>query len=245
MPFSTDGGFDVILLLPRQRHAPEVRGRGPDVDRPAGPGAWPGTTANIANARRGVATGFVQAGPDRPSGAGSRPPHRRHAAGRRAAAGPAARPARRSIPADRHAGPAGRGDQGGDRRQGRAGPRRPSSTFMDDEYLPQGRQEPGRLRPVPTAQRYYAFLVRRHTTTDHDRRPGPRAGPREVARIRAQMEAVKKQAGFKGTLADFSAFLRTDDRLRHQPPAAAGEGQRDRQAGRRPAARPLQDPAAR
>ena len=35
-------------------------------------------------------------------------------------------------------------------------------------------------------------------------------GLSEVARIRGEMEAVKTKVGFKGTLAEFFVFMRTD-----------------------------------
>lgn len=63
-------------------------------------------------------------------------------------------------------------------------------------------------------QDYYAFNIKRYTTVEgltpdvvHE------IGLREVARIRAEMEALVKQVGFDGDLAAFSEFLRTDPRF--------------------------------
>jgi uncharacterized protein (DUF885 family) len=59
----------------------------------------------------------------------------------------------------------------------------------------------------------YAFFARQHTTTNltpgqiHD------IGLAEVARIRIEMERVKEQTGFKGSLEEFFAHLRTDKKF--------------------------------
>jgi uncharacterized protein (DUF885 family) len=59
----------------------------------------------------------------------------------------------------------------------------------------------------------YSYLVRHHTTTDvapagiHER------GLSEVARIRGEMEAVKRQVAFQGRMPEFFTHLRTDPRF--------------------------------
>ena len=58
---------------------------------------------------------------------------------------------------------------------------------------------------------YYAFLVRQHTTTDLTPDQIHQIGLRESARIRSEMEAVAKQAGFPNRAA-FIQELRTDPR---------------------------------
>ena len=59
----------------------------------------------------------------------------------------------------------------------------------------------------------YAHEVRHHTTTSLSPREVHDIGLAEVARIRAEMEKVKARAGFKGSLAELSKFLRTDKRF--------------------------------
>ena len=86
------------------------------------------------------------------------------------------------------------------------------ATFLEKEYLPASRKAPG-ARSLPGGEAYYAWLVADHTTTAltpdqiHD------LGLAEVARIRAQMETVKAEAGFTGDLAAFIAMLRKDPRF--------------------------------
>jgi uncharacterized protein (DUF885 family) len=92
--------------------------------------------------------------------------------------------------------------------------------FMKDEYVPRARASLG-VSSAPGGEAYYAALVRYYTTLDdatpesvHD------LGLKEVARIRAEMEAVMKQAGFTGTFAEFQAFLRTDEQFYAKTPDA-------------------------
>jgi uncharacterized protein (DUF885 family) len=84
--------------------------------------------------------------------------------------------------------------------------------FMTDEYVPHGAKSLA-ASDLPDGKRYYAFLARRHTTTDltpdqiHD------IGQAEVARIRARMQDAMKAAGFQGDLTAFIAMLRKDPRF--------------------------------
>jgi len=55
--------------------------------------------------------------------------------------------------------------------------------------------------------------VRKFTTTQLTPAEIHQIGLREVARIRTEMEAVKRQAGFGGSLAEFFSLLRTDARF--------------------------------
>jgi uncharacterized protein (DUF885 family) len=81
--------------------------------------------------------------------------------------------------------------------------------FLEHEYLPHARRAIG-LRSVPEGARYYAYLVRKHTTTDLTPAQVHALGLREVARIRGEMEASIRQTGFHGSFAEFLAFLRSD-----------------------------------
>lgn len=80
--------------------------------------------------------------------------------------------------------------------------------FYRGTYLPACRKTVG-VGTMPQGDRYYAFLVRRETTTDLTPDAIHRIGLSEVARIRAEMEAVAKKAGFADRAA-FVAKLRTD-----------------------------------
>lgn len=84
--------------------------------------------------------------------------------------------------------------------------------FLLGEYVPAGR---GTLAAaaLPDGEAYYAWLVRKYTTLDRTPREVHERGLAEVARIRAEMEAVVERVGFEGTFDEFLAFLRTDPRF--------------------------------
>lgn len=82
-------------------------------------------------------------------------------------------------------------------------------TFFRDEYLPQARTTLG-AREFPNGAAYYAQQIRQYTTLDLTAEEIHAIGLEEVARITAEMELVKAEAEFKGTLTEFITFLRTD-----------------------------------
>ena len=84
--------------------------------------------------------------------------------------------------------------------------------FLVDEYLPKSREAVG-ISSVAGGAEWYRFRVREMTTTDMTPDQIHEIGLSEVKRIRAEMERVKKEAGFDGTLAQFFDFLRTDKRF--------------------------------
>ena len=81
--------------------------------------------------------------------------------------------------------------------------------LLRDEYAPKAPQEPG-LVHRPGGRDLYAFLVRSHTTTDLTPDQVHEIGQQEVARIRARMETEMRAAGWTGDFAGFLTFLRTD-----------------------------------
>jgi len=82
-------------------------------------------------------------------------------------------------------------------------------TFFRDEYLPATRTTLA-ARDMPNGEAYYAQQIRQYTTLDLTAEQIHRIGLNEVARITAEMETVRAEAGFEGTLAEFVNFLRTD-----------------------------------
>ncbi|MEO8572693.1 MAG: DUF885 domain-containing protein, partial [Pyrinomonadaceae bacterium] len=64
----------------------------------------------------------------------------------------------------------------------------------------------------------YEFLARFHTTTDLTPQQIHEKGLSEVARIRAEMEKVKTQVGFSGTLHEFFTYLRSDPKFFYKTP---------------------------
>lgn len=85
--------------------------------------------------------------------------------------------------------------------------------FMLREYVPGARRTIG-ASALPNGRAYYAQRVRSYTTLDVTPAQVHRTGLAEVARIRAEMETVMRGTGFRGTFAEFLAFLRTDPRFR-------------------------------
>ena len=68
---------------------------------------------------------------------------------------------------------------------------------------------------------FYAERLRWYTTTDLTADEVHEIGLREVARIHAEMEAIKETVGFEGTLADFFVFMREDEQF-YYPNTDAG-----------------------
>jgi len=81
--------------------------------------------------------------------------------------------------------------------------------FMDKEYLPAARETVG-ASDLPDGRAYYEYCVRRFTTLDVTPEEVHEVGLAEVARIRAEMQAVIDKTGFQGSFGDFVTFLRTD-----------------------------------
>jgi uncharacterized protein (DUF885 family) len=84
--------------------------------------------------------------------------------------------------------------------------------FIRDEYLPKARDSVG-LGQMPGGAALYRYLVAATTTTDMTPEAIHALGLSEVTRIHAEMEKVKAQAGFKGSLPEFFVFMRTDPRF--------------------------------
>lgn len=81
--------------------------------------------------------------------------------------------------------------------------------FWNDEYYPKTRQTIA-WTDLPNGKEWYAHRVRVMTTTDLTPDQIHELGQSEVKRIRAEMERIKDESGFKGTLAEFFTFLRSD-----------------------------------
>ena len=87
--------------------------------------------------------------------------------------------------------------------------------FFDTEYLPKARTTIG-LSARPDGKAYYNFLAAYYTTTSLSADSIHETGLAEVTRIRSRMEEVMRETGFKGTLAQFFTFLRTDPQFFHK-----------------------------
>jgi len=83
------------------------------------------------------------------------------------------------------------------------------AAFFAQDYVPHARTTLG-ASSLPGGSAYYAFTVRRSTTTDLTPDQIFAVGETEVARIRAAMEAEMRATGFTGTLPAFLVALRSD-----------------------------------
>ena len=90
--------------------------------------------------------------------------------------------------------------------------------YFTNEYLPASYTDVG-IWQRPDGADYYAFLARSYTTTNLTPQQIHEKGLSEVARIRAEMEKIKTQVGFKGTLPEFFQYLRTDEKFFYKTPA--------------------------
>jgi uncharacterized protein (DUF885 family) len=98
-------------------------------------------------------------------------------------------------------------------------------TFIEREYMPKSYERVGAWQNRDGAAAY-AYLARYYTTTSLTPQQIHQLGLDEVARIRGEMERIRAQAGFAGTLQEFFTFLRTDPRFFHQTPDALLEAYR-------------------
>jgi len=89
--------------------------------------------------------------------------------------------------------------------------------FFRDEYLPKTTTEIAATK-LPDGEAYYAAQIREYTTLKLSPDEIHQIGLSEVAKIRARMNDVTKEAGFNGDLPAFLAFLRADPRFYAKTP---------------------------
>ena len=81
--------------------------------------------------------------------------------------------------------------------------------FVVDRYLPAAPEAVG-LTHVPGGDALYAYFARTYTTTDLSPTAIHELGLREVARVRAAMEKLAPETGYRGSLREVIAQLRDD-----------------------------------
>ncbi|HSF12613.1 MAG TPA: DUF885 domain-containing protein, partial [Erythrobacter sp.] len=91
--------------------------------------------------------------------------------------------------------------------------------FLRDEYLPAARDSIG-LSQMKGGDKLYARLVEESTTLPLDPETIHQLGLSEVARIKSDLEKLKKEVKFKGTLTQFFDYVRTDPKF--QPKTREG-----------------------
>ncbi|HYD36169.1 MAG TPA: DUF885 domain-containing protein, partial [Allosphingosinicella sp.] len=95
--------------------------------------------------------------------------------------------------------------------------------FVRDRYLPRARDSVG-LQDMNSGPVLYRHLVAVSTTTDMTPDQIHNIGLAEVARLHAEMEKVKAQVGFTGTLQQFFEHIRTDPKFKPASREALQQG---------------------
>jgi uncharacterized protein (DUF885 family) len=83
--------------------------------------------------------------------------------------------------------------------------------FIEVSYIPAGRTEPG-IAALPDGAKYYAFLIRRTTTTNLSAAQIHQIGLDEVKRDEAEMLTIAQKLGF-ADLQSFRASLKSNPKL--------------------------------
>jgi uncharacterized protein (DUF885 family) len=86
------------------------------------------------------------------------------------------------------------------------------NNFLVETYIPNTRGTTG-LLDKSNGKAEYAFWLKYYTTTDMTGDEIFDLGLREVARIRIQMDSIKKMTGFKGDLSAFFQYIKTNPKF--------------------------------
>jgi uncharacterized protein (DUF885 family) len=89
--------------------------------------------------------------------------------------------------------------------------------FVRSDYFPKARV-PLAAESLPAGRAYYQSKIVEYTTTSLSADEIHRIGLAEMAKIRAEMQQAMNQAGFKGDLPAFLAFLRSDPQFYAKTP---------------------------
>jgi uncharacterized protein (DUF885 family) len=89
--------------------------------------------------------------------------------------------------------------------------------FFQQEYLPGARKSLGASK-LPNGKRYYQAQIQLYVTLDMTPEEIHQIGLEQVARIRAEMEAIIEEVGFEGDFAAFLQFLRSDPQFYARTP---------------------------
>lgn len=97
--------------------------------------------------------------------------------------------------------------------------------FVKEEYLPYCREDAG-IWSIPNGEEIYKNAIRSYTTTDLTADEVFNIGMNEVTRIRSEMENVKNEIGYSGTLGEFNEYLKTDPQFYYSEKDSLMEGYR-------------------
>jgi uncharacterized protein (DUF885 family) len=81
--------------------------------------------------------------------------------------------------------------------------------FLEKEYLPKARTTDG-INGLPKGNEIYAYYTKSYTTSSKTPSEINKIGLEQVAMLRAEMEKVKQEVGFSGTLEQFITFVKSD-----------------------------------
>ncbi len=87
------------------------------------------------------------------------------------------------------------------------------NAYVLDEYLPALRPTVG-IWDVPDGDAIYDKLIRYHTTTELSADEIHQIGLDEIARIRGEMDKVRAEMGFVGSVDEFIAYMTTDPKFK-------------------------------
>ena len=99
------------------------------------------------------------------------------------------------------------------------------AAFFSDEYLP-GCRDGIAAADLPDGKAYYDFVAGYYTTTALTADQIHQTGLEEVARIRAEMEKIRVEVGFEGSMGEFFSYLRSDPKFFFDSPEALLTGYR-------------------
>lgn len=98
--------------------------------------------------------------------------------------------------------------------------------FLRTEYLPAARDTVG-LSTMKGGAKLYKLAIENTTTLPLDAETVHATGLSEVTRIQGEMDKVRAEVGFKGTLAAFFEHLRTDPKFKKESREALTQGYYD------------------
>lgn len=98
--------------------------------------------------------------------------------------------------------------------------------FLKNDYLPAARETVG-LSTMKGGVELYRISIENTTTLPLDAETIHQTGLSEVARIKSEMEKVRQEVGFKGTLAEFFDYLRNDPKFKKDSREALTQGYYD------------------
>ena len=95
--------------------------------------------------------------------------------------------------------------------------------FLKNDYLPKARETVG-LSSMKGGAMLYKLAIENTTTLPLDAETIHQTGLSEVTRIKGEMEKVRQEVGFTGTLPEFFDYLRNDPKFKKESRDALTQG---------------------